>query len=211
MTKFYPRTRLSVLLHPQLLLVLKCFSAVILCCTLCLLPPVWDAAAMLLAFLLGLSFMHTPRSLFDGLAFSPPTFYASYVAPVRRTKRRRRRRNKWKVHRYWRLRWKRLPLAGRIRYYDSMDDMGIPYDRPMAILRCKFARRNYKSRRRWRLRKKAKRNEKAMADFMTPSYPVTPPWTDNSIPAEVMNDFCQPTTGDDLSNLSKGKDFLHLP
>ena len=119
MPKFYTGTNIRTLIRPQCLKVFQCFSAFMLCCTPCLLPSLWDAVAILLAFLLGLCSLYTPRSLFDGFSHYPFTSMSSTDATLADLRRRtkRRRRSKWKGSHYWRIRWRRQPLSGRLKYY----------------------------------------------------------------------------------------------
>ena len=193
----YSGTNISTLLHPQVLKMMQCFSTFMLCCTPCLLPSLLDSGAILMVFLLGLCLLYAPTSLFDEL--SHYTFKSS--SDVMRHNTKRRRRSKWKRAHYWRIRWRHQPLSGRLKFYKTMDEFGIPFERPAAFLRRKFARRNHRARQRWRSRKKKERNEAAIANFLTP-LPVVPPWTSDEIPIEVLNEFC---SGD------RGQSFLAFP
>ena len=171
-------------------------------CLVVYLPPIWDAAALLLAFLLALSFLHTPDSLFDGLAvtvdpsyFPFCLFWSSSCSPSTRRRRKRGRRKS----RYYRHRWKRLPFGMAIRARRRNLEDGVYAGRPYTVLRAWRQKRNWKAKQRM----KRRRDAAAIARFLTPSEPQLPAHYQEFgyVSDEVLSKFCE----------GKGDAFLNLP
>lgn len=168
-----------------------------------LLSPLWIAVALLLAFLLGLSFIDTSQTICDGLdcdiglihpSLSPSVSSSSpSLAKRRRWKRRRRNRCKSKA-RYLCCRWKRLPFGMAIRCRCRNEKIGL-HPRPYMTLKPWRVKRNLKAR--------LRASKHQLESYITPStVKPTPHYSAFGIvPDDALDAFCD----------GKGDDFLHLP
>ena len=164
--------------------VLTCVGAMVGPFTILHLPPLWDAATILLVFLLALCFLHTPHSLFDGISSltcpSIMQYPFSLLFSWRRRKKRRRRRSKWHGSRYMRVHRKHLPYGMGIRVRRRNVEQDINVFIPEPYLCRKRVLRNLKARHRYKTSK-----------FLRPDPPSNPLAKYGTVSADVLSTFCE--------------------